>query len=593
MLDAIKDIGEMVIKNENRDILFVLIEDVNANGKYNNCVTIILKKDGESVRYLSTELEEYTKNKILKYLYKPGSANGPDISPTAKITEPKKTFDRKILGWFKVLDDKYLKSYLSSEEIKFLENVRKCLMENETSIVGQIEEFRKEIARKENLFITLKFKEDDGEKYIGDFDVFRKLFKEKIDKKDLQIFAEDHYCSICKEKKPVVIGNLDTYAFYTIDKPGFITGGFKEENAWKNFPVCLDCKLALEEGKKYLENYLKFNFAGLRYHLIPKFLFGSDQTTKDVIETLTNSAKVNMLRKSEKTIYLASEDEILGYLKDAKDNLILNFLFIKQEMAAERILLLIEDVFPSRIKEIFNAKKAVDDLFKGDEQFTFWTIRTFFTKSDKNKRDYDLDKYFLDVTDRIFKDRPLDNNFVFKFLMREISRAFVYDEFFDAIVRRGLMFVYFLEQLDLIKMEEEKMEERIFDKFFEQYGKTFEKPEKRALFLLGALTELLLRKQYSEKGTQPFMKSLKGLRLDEEDFVGLLPKVQNKLEEYDSFDKGKKLLAQEASYYLLKAGRGWKMSVDEMNFYFASGMNLVEEITKIIYGGKKQEEVLE
>ena len=153
MLDAIKDIGEMVIKNENRDILFVLIEDVNANGKYNNCVTIILKKDGESVRYLSTELEEYTKNKILKYLYKPGSANGPDISPTAKITEPKKTFDRKILGWFKVLDDKYLKSYLSSEEIKFLENVRKCLMENETSIVGQIEEFRKEIAKIVDLFM--------------------------------------------------------------------------------------------------------------------------------------------------------------------------------------------------------------------------------------------------------------------------------------------------------------------------------------------------------------------------------------------------------------------------------------------------------
>jgi len=35
------------------------------------------------------------------------------------------------------------------------------------------------------------------------------------------------------------------------------------------------------------------------------------------------------------------------------------------------------------------------------------------------------------------------------------------------------------------------------------------------------------------------MKNLKGLKLDEEDFIGLLPKVQNKLEEYDSFDKGK------------------------------------------------------
>jgi len=178
----------------------------------------------------------------------------------------------KILGWFKILDDKYFRSYLSQEEIKFLENVRKCLTENETLIIGEIEEIRRSILKKENLFVTLKFKEDGNDKYIGDFDVFRKLFRQKIEQKDLQIFAKDQHCSICKEKKPVVIGNLNTYAFYTIDKPGFITSGFKEEDAWKNFPVCLDCKLALEEGKKYFQNYLTFNFAGLRYQLIPKFL---------------------------------------------------------------------------------------------------------------------------------------------------------------------------------------------------------------------------------------------------------------------------------------------------------------------------------
>jgi len=70
--------------------------------------------------------------------------------------------------------------------------------------------------------------------------------------------------------------------------------------------------------------------------------------------------------------------------------------------------------------------------------------------------------------------------------MKEISRAFVYDEFFDATVRRGLKFVYFLEQLNLVKMEEEKMEERIFDKVFEQYGKLL-KSQRRKLFSFWAL----------------------------------------------------------------------------------------------------------
>jgi len=64
MLDAIKDIGEMVIKNENRDILSVLIEDVNVNKKYNNCVAVILEIDGGDVRYLSTEPEKYSHEKF-------------------------------------------------------------------------------------------------------------------------------------------------------------------------------------------------------------------------------------------------------------------------------------------------------------------------------------------------------------------------------------------------------------------------------------------------------------------------------------------------------------------------------------------------
>lgn len=133
------------------------------------------------------------------------------------------------------------------------------------------------------------------------------------------------------------------------------------------------------------------------------------------------------------------------------------------------------------------------------------------------------------------------------------------------------------------------MEERIFDSFFAKYGPTFEMPLKRGLVLLGALTELLLRKQYSDREAKPFMKNLKGLKMDEKDIKGLLPKVQNKLEEYDSFEKGKRLLAKEASNYLLLAGDNWNMSVDEINFYFACGINLADELTSIIYKKEGEE----
>ena len=75
----------------------------------------------------------------------------------------------------------------------------------------------------------------------------------QVDKKNEKCATTDKICSICGERKDMIIGNLDTYAFYTLDKIGFITGGFKGSEAWKNFPVCRECKFELDEGKKFLE----------------------------------------------------------------------------------------------------------------------------------------------------------------------------------------------------------------------------------------------------------------------------------------------------------------------------------------------------
>jgi len=590
MLEAIKDLGETLLKENKKDRLSILVENVNSKGTYNTCLAIILNKGNENIEFFDVESEQFSEDKILRYLYRSGSANGPDTTPTAKLTEPSKTFNIKVLGWFKIVNDKNLN--ISKEDLEFLSKTKKALEDNKELIIQKIEEKRKEIPKKENIFITLKFKENGEEKYIGDYEVFKKLFLKIVEAKDLKIYAEERTCSICKEKKPVVIGNLDTYKFYTIDKPGFIAGGFKEKDAWKNFPVCLDCKMALEEGRKYIEENLVFNFAGIKYQLIPNFLFSS--SSQDILDTLKNINKYK-LTSQEKSRYLSDEKEILDYLKDEKDNLSLNFLFIKQIQAAERILLLIEDVFPSRLRKLYEAKDKVDSIFKDGsnnnlDQFTFSTLRTFFFKSDENKKDSDLDKYFFEIVEKIFKNRKIDKDFLINFFMKKIRKDFVLDNYFNFTVRKALMNILFLSELKLIDNKEEKMEEGLFDEFFSKFGDTFATPLKRGLFLLGVLTELLRRTQYNQRGSSPFMKNLKSLKMEEKDFKGLLPKIQNKLEEYGSFDKGKKTIAKEASNYLLAAGDNWKMSVDEMNFYFAAGMNLADEITKIVYTNKINEE---
>jgi CRISPR-associated protein Csh1 len=78
--------------------------------------------------------------------------------------------------------------------------------------------------------------------------------------------------------------------------------------------------------------------------------------------------------------------------------------------------------------------------------------------------------------------------------------------------------------------------------------------------------------QFTERGATPFRVKLQGLRLDQKQVQSLLPEIQNKLEEY-----GKNYyrdLEHLTSSYFLKASQDWKLSKDEISFYFVLGMNL-------------------
>lgn len=585
MIEAIKELGEIIIEKEKVNELDSLLEDPNSKGKYKDIIVITFIRCENIWRFSDVEMEEYDSERTLRYLYKSGPSNAPNYSPSAKLTKVNTTYPLKIKGWFEKISK--INIFLSSEENNFINSIYNILKDNENIVIEKIQKYREEIPKKNSLFITLKFREEGESKYLGDIPVFVKILLHSLEEEEKNIKHQNGFCSVCKEEKPVIIGN-GIYTFFTIDKPGFISGGFKEKDAWKNFPICPTCKKSIDKGKKNLEANLTFRFAGLTYQLIPKFIVGRELASSEIIDIFTNSTKILKLRESEQKKYLGEENEILSHLTKYKDYLTLNFLFIQRVNKAERILSLIEDIFPSRLKRIFEAKEEIDLLF--NKNFTFKTIWSFFSKSDPKKRNSDLEAYFLDLSDRIFKDRPVDFLFILKFLMKRVRTSFINDEYFNFTFIDALMVFYFLQKLKLIRMEVFSMEERIFSELFEKFKPTFESPLKRGLFLLGVLTQLLLSVQFSKREAKPFLKYLKGLKMDEKDFKGLLPKIQNKLEEYDSFDKGKRKLAEETAYYLLSAGDDWKMSIDEMNFYFAAGMNLSNEVTRIIYPEKKNSE---
>lgn len=531
--------------------------------------------------YSGIHIEDFDSGKVKQYLYKEGGSKGNVPAPFCPLTEPKKTF-KKINNWLKQSKD-----VKNDEPSIDTGKIAKIINNNEADIIDDISQMIQDIPKKTNKFLTVKI---NGQ-YLGDYEVFRKCFLQ-FEEKKLKKSASVGVCSVCGISDKEVSGKVDVFKFYTIDKPGFITGGFKEADAWKNYPVCRDCKMLLENGKKFLETNLRFNFVyGLNYYLIPRLLIGNRNILEEILYILSDTSKKVALKERIKKRITIDENEILEYLSEAKDNITINFLFLERPpgSSAEKIRLLIEDVLPSRIRKIFDVKDDVDTVFQNNQErgFTFGTIRTFFSKSSEDKRERDLDKYFLEIVDSVFKGKRIEFSFLTTFFMSVIRSELTKDpreSNFNFRVKDALMSVSFLEKLGIIFFEEEvTMSESIFNEIFTKYGKSLSMPAKRGILLLGALTQLLLNKQWTERNAKPFIKKLKGLKMDEKDIKALLPEVQNKLEEYESFDIGKQKLAKEASNYLLEAGDNWKMSVDEINFYFACGMNLADEVAKIIY----------
>ena len=104
MIEAIRNIGEYALEKEEKstDNPLEILIDNPANRDTKNILFILLDEENKEFKYHGIEIEEYSKGKLKKYLYRKGSgARGTDITPISMVTDIVKTFDIKILNWFK------------------------------------------------------------------------------------------------------------------------------------------------------------------------------------------------------------------------------------------------------------------------------------------------------------------------------------------------------------------------------------------------------------------------------------------------------------------------------------------------------------
>ena len=609
MINSIAELGRFE-KTKNPDLTSfdIWLEDSFDNGKYPNLFLIEFIKADSKWTFEKIDVWQNSTNLKSKLLYKFGSSSGPNITPTSKVTTGiEVTIPRKIINWF---ESNKNKNFLSTEEKNFLDEISK-------EIRGEKEDIYKAIREKDgmvdNTGIVLSpvFTKNGNQKFIGDYEFFKKFITEES-KQGYKYsptfkkysFSKNETCSVCNKVKNEVFGFFTSLAFYTVDKPGMVTGGFQQDKSWKNYPVCLDCALDVETGIKLMDQELSFKFYGLRYYLIPRTI--TKRASEDIIDSILDFKKSPRINEADRERLTNDEKDIFEMLQEEQNNVALNLVFYaKPQKGVLRILAVIEEVLPSRIRQLFNAKHFTENIvfLKGHKtkenkdmfRFSFGTLRTFLPN---NKIEGNNDKSFLELTRMVFSDIKIDYQFILHQIISHIRNNFVQNQAIWFQTIQGFMLIVYLNKLNLFRknLKEADMDHIFFDSFkieskeeleektklfFSNFKEFFESDAHISVFLIGVLAQFLLNIQKDKRNATPFRSRLKGLKMNSRDISVLLPEIIEKIEQYKKqygIHYQYKGIADLASKYLISSGnfRNWNIPVDEMNFIFVLGMNLAQ-----------------
>lgn|GEM_PF-627536 len=589
MIEDIYRIG-LALKCMNKNTSGAIDEDImpDKSAKIDQIVAICLSSRGN---YQGVTLVEYGSENAESILLKKKSPNGPNYAPTAQITEFEKTLNVKIVSWFKWAKKQGEQFELDTDELQFISNVENTLEENEASIIKEYTAFN--LPKKGAYVLTVMV----DSKFPVDVPAIFKLYAGSIREKRER--AGKGTCSLCNKKGTDIIPKSTVFKFFTVDKPGNVSGGFGESNVWRNYPVCAECETVLGKAKEYIWDNLKFDYVDMQYYLIPSTL-SVDPTLEKLITILEELRIKSFSFKEEASKSLKrSEKQIWNVINLENDINSFTLLFVESEMAGnvERIVLELKDIYPSRVKRLYEAKKAVEKSFEERiESFNFKFIRDFLSRSDKKTKDKDLTSLFLDVTRKLFKKEKIEQKILLPHYMREIRQCLGSGDnmrqFSDVALKAWVSIAYLIEA-ECIKSERGVNMDTRFDALYKKYGAGLDCELKCALFLTGALVRKVMDIQFAKIKSMAFRDRLMGLKMRQEDVLRVINEAQQKMYEYDSYSNESKQIVEQIMQLILKSPSKWPMTVDEINFYISAGMSLYKEIYAAAGESKSEDSVVQ
>jgi len=598
MLEELYRIGKLLLQSKGINVEQFI--DKAKLSKTKKVICITLKLSNEKIEYYGIEIEDYSDDWAIRYLYRPGTSNGSDITPSSIITDPKKTFENKILRW--ITDNK--------NEDNFLENIYNIFSEIKENIINDIIEKYKSLKEEEkkNTLLTIKFKKDNEDKYLNDFQIFQQILEESSRKRyhNLKSMGESKgvgICYLCGENKEVYGFVLPSFgfSFSTADKKGFV-GGFSQENRWKEIPICRDCAMILETGKKFSDQNLSFKFYNSNYYLIPSIILSEKES--EILKKFLDRVNENKGKEYHNGL-VADEDYLSDYVSRMDSNVLkLIFMFYAKKGGGKyiEILKVVENVLPSQFNRILKTQHKVQSKYNEDfvkkifgknseGEFVKFNFQNFKKNEfDTNYNNWYIrfgqhffgsNKEFLGYVSKILSNQYIDKQYILSFFVKTIKEKFRNNNDYEFKIRvtESLMIYEFLIELDLIGGENMENNENMIkignieiEKFIEEREKAFPNIQAKASFLVGALVNYLLWIQRDQRkldfGDEPFRSRLYGLNLDEKKLKKIFKEAVEKLNEYKKYTT----LENDAANYLFDAGEGWTLSKDEISYYFSLGL---------------------
>lgn len=594
LLNSLYELGKLWIEKENLDDIEVLVDDVQLSKSTEKVIIIELDWNSEdSFEFNRVFRVEFNPKNNLRYLYKKGAANNkPYIMPSALISDKTKaqaesTFESKIIKWF----DEYY-----TEDI--FVNIGECLDKHKDEIKKGITEKFMGIKPKNrnNVLLTLRFVHDNESFYLGDIDIFKKYFL----KNSFERYGDEENrphgmgnCLLCGEYCQVfgTVTNSIGFGFSTPEKQGNVQG-FNINNQWKQVPICKDCAIYLEAGKKFVETYLSFSEFGLRYLVIPNFLLKSEESFNifhDLITFVDTNNSYEDVSSLEKDF-----NEMIGELEDILE---FKFLFYGIDNKAFDILFYVESSLPSWLNQIYKSQEEIiaysifsEDLLKeiyskdaegniidllhsenNPVKTKNWYISFLrdFLSHHQTKKKYFYNKRFFNIVESIMCAQLIDLDYLMFCFMSKLRQDWKnrWIKQFYMDVLKSLALILLFNKLNLIKGER-NMAFETEELDVESVVNTLDTFDKKSSFYLGILTRYLVSIQYARSKSSSFEKKLWDFSLDEKRIKQLYPKVISKLRQYNVAYSD---LESIVSYNLSNSDSNWKLNKDETSYYFVLG----------------------